>query len=48
MNTKDFIRLGVAIRRATDFITRFILGGADTTKLHAEVSAVVADPFAAH
>ncbi|MEO7297748.1 MAG: hypothetical protein ABI042_04145 [Verrucomicrobiota bacterium] len=32
MNTKDFLRLGVplgeATRRATDFIAKFILGGA--------------------
>ena len=31
MNTKDFLRLGVplgqATRRATDFISKFILGG---------------------
>ena len=31
MNTKDFLRLGVplgqAARRATDFISKFILGG---------------------
>jgi hypothetical protein len=31
MNTKDFIRLGVplgeATRRATDFVSKFILGG---------------------
>jgi hypothetical protein len=33
MNTKDFLRLGVplgqATRRATDFISKFILGGGD-------------------
>jgi tRNA-splicing ligase RtcB len=50
MNTKDFIRLGVplgeATRRATDFVSKFILGGGDKTKLHEEVSAIVADPAA--
>jgi tRNA-splicing ligase RtcB (3'-phosphate/5'-hydroxy nucleic acid ligase) len=48
MNTKDFIRLGVplgeATRRATDFVSKYILGGGDKTKLHAEVSAIVANP----
>ena len=37
MNTKDFIRLGVplgeATRRATDFVSKFILGGGDKTRL---------------
>ena len=46
MNTKDFIRMGVplgeATRRATDFVSKFILGGGDKTKLYAEVSAIVA------
>src|SRR6202451_1876292 len=50
MNTKDFLRLGVplgeATRRATDFISKFILSGGDKTKLHAEVSAIVAKPGA--
>src|SRR5258706_8664110 len=50
MNTKDFLRLGVplgeATRRATDFISRFILGGGDKTRLEAEVKAVVANPAA--
>jgi hypothetical protein len=50
MNTKDFIRLGVplgeATRRATDFVRKFILGGGDKIKLHAEVSAIVANPSA--
>jgi hypothetical protein len=44
MNTKDFLRLGVplgeATRRATDFVTKFILGGGDKTKLQEEVSAI--------
>ncbi len=50
MNTKDFIRLGVplgeATRRATDFVSKFILGGGDKTKLQEEVSAIVANPAA--
>ena len=50
MNTKDFIRLGVplgeATRRATDFVSKFILGGGDKTRLHEEVSAIVANPSA--
>jgi hypothetical protein len=36
MNTKDFPRLGaplgVAQRRATDFISKFILGGGDKSR----------------
>jgi tRNA-splicing ligase RtcB len=48
MNTKDFIRLGLplgeATRRATDFISKFILGGGDKTRLEEEVKAVVANP----
>src|SRR5258708_3954719 len=50
MNTKDFLRLGVplgeATRRATDFISKFILGGGDKTRLQEEVKAVVANPAA--
>jgi hypothetical protein len=50
MNTKDFLRLGVplgqATRRATDFISKFILGGGDKSRLHEEVAAVVANPSA--
>ncbi len=50
MNTKDFLRLGVplgeATRRATDFVSKYILGGGDKTKLREEVSAVVANPSA--
>jgi tRNA-splicing ligase RtcB len=50
VNTKDFIRLGVplgeATRRATDFVSKFILSGGDKTKLHAEVSAILASPSA--
>ena len=37
MNTKDFIRLGIplgeATRRATDFVSQFILSGGDKTRL---------------
>ncbi len=50
MNTKDFIRLGVplgeATRRATDFVSRFILGGGNKSRLHDEVAAIVANPAA--
>src|ERR1043165_3516808 len=50
MNTKDFLRLGVplgqATRRATDFISKFILGGGDKSRLHEEVAAIVANPAA--
>jgi tRNA-splicing ligase RtcB (3'-phosphate/5'-hydroxy nucleic acid ligase) len=50
VNTKDFLRLGVplgeATRRAIDFVSKFILGGGDKTKLREEVSAIVADPAA--
>src|ERR1051326_3392142 len=48
MNAKDFLRLGVplgeATRRATDFISRFILSGGDKTRLEEEVKAILADP----
>ncbi|MCX6903497.1 MAG: RtcB family protein, partial [Verrucomicrobia bacterium] len=48
MNTKDFIRLGIplgeATRRATDFISKFILGGGDKTRLEEEVKAIIANP----
>ncbi len=50
MNTKDFIRLGVplgeATRRATDFISKFILGGGDKSRLEEELKAVLANPSA--
>src|SRR5437016_7347803 len=50
MNAKDFLRLGVplgeATRRGTDFIARFILGGGDKSRLHAEVAAIVSHPAA--
>lgn len=48
MNAKDLLRLGVplgeATRRATDFISRFILGGGDKTRLEEEVKAIIANP----
>jgi len=48
MNAKDLIRLGVPlgepIRRATEFISKFILGGGDKSRLQDEVSALVANP----
>jgi len=48
MNTKDFIRLGIplgeATRRATDFVSRFILSGGDKTKLEEELKAIMANP----
>ena len=50
MNTKDFIRLGIplgeATRRATDFISKFILAGGDKTRLEEEVKAIIANPSA--
>ncbi len=50
MKAKDFLRLGVplgeATRRATDFISKFILGGGDKSRLHEEVAAIVANPAA--
>src|SRR5437763_2621787 len=48
MNTKDFLRLGVplgeATRRATDFVSKFILGGGDKTRLEEELKAIMANP----
>ncbi|HWX18796.1 MAG TPA: RtcB family protein [Candidatus Binatia bacterium] len=48
MNTKDFIRLGVplgeATRRATDFISEFILAGGDKMRLEEELKAIIANP----
>lgn len=50
MNTKDFLRLGVplgeAMRRATDFVANYILGGGDKSRLHEVVAAIVANPSA--
>ena len=48
MNTSDLVRLGVplgeATRRATDFISRFILGGGDKSRLEGEIKAILASP----
>src|SRR5881628_1599487 len=50
MNAKDFIRLGVplgeATRRATDFVTSFILSGGHKTRLEDEMKAIIANPSA--
>ncbi|HVU26316.1 MAG TPA: RtcB family protein [Verrucomicrobiae bacterium] len=50
MNTKDFLRMGIplgeATRRATDFVSRFILSGGDKSRLREEVAAIVANPAA--
>src|SRR5438309_2111152 len=50
MNAKDFLRLGVplgeATRRGTDFVSKFILGGGDKSRLHEEVKAIIANPGA--
>src|SRR6266480_4526781 len=50
MNSKDFLRLGVPLgeaqRRATDFISKFILGGGDKSRLREEVEAIVRNPSA--
>jgi len=50
MNTKDLISLGVPLgaaqRRATDFISKFILGGGDKSRLREEVAAIVRNPAA--
>src|SRR6266513_766306 len=50
MNSKDFIRLGVplgeATRRATDFVSKFVLGGGDKSRLEQEVKAIIANPSA--
>ena len=40
------VPLGEATRRATDFISKFILGGGDKSRLHEEVAAIVANPSA--
>src|SRR5262249_57416020 len=48
MNTRDFIGLGIplgeASRRATDFVSQFILSGGDKTKLEEELKAIIANP----
>src|ERR1044071_9434587 len=48
MNTKDFIRLGIplgeATRRATGFVSSFILAGGDKARLEEELKAIIANP----
>jgi hypothetical protein len=48
MNAKDFLRLGIplgeATRRATDFVSQFVLSGGDKTKLEEELKAIMANP----
>lgn len=48
MNAKDFLRLGIplgeAARRATDFVSQFILSGGDKTRLEEELKAILANP----
>ena len=48
MNTKDFIRFGIplggATRRATDFVSQFILSGGDKSRLEEELKAILANP----
>ena len=48
MNARDLLRLGVPLgeptRRATDFVSQFILGGGDKSRLEEEVRAIVANP----
>jgi tRNA-splicing ligase RtcB (3'-phosphate/5'-hydroxy nucleic acid ligase) len=48
MNAKDFLHMGIplgeATRRATDFVSKFVLGGGDKSRLREEVAAIVANP----
>jgi tRNA-splicing ligase RtcB len=48
MNVHDLIRLGApggeAAHRGVEFVTKFILGGGDRTRLQEEVEAVIRDP----
>src|SRR5436305_11699904 len=50
MNSQDLVRLGVPLgepqRRAIDFISKYVLGGGDKTRLREEVEAVLRDPGA--
>jgi tRNA-splicing ligase RtcB (3'-phosphate/5'-hydroxy nucleic acid ligase) len=50
MNAKDLLRLGVPLgqptRRATDFLSKFILGGGDKMRLREEIAAIIANPGA--
>jgi len=47
MNTKNFLRLGVPLsearRRATDFVSSYILSGGDKSRLEKEVRAIGPD-----
>jgi len=48
MNTNDFLRLGIPLgedtRRATDFVSQFVLSGGDKTKLEEELKVTAANP----
>jgi tRNA-splicing ligase RtcB len=48
VNAKDFIRLGIplgeATRRATDFVSQYVLSGGDKTKLEEDLRAITANP----
>ncbi|HEX3531244.1 MAG TPA: RtcB family protein, partial [Thermoanaerobaculia bacterium] len=50
MNVHDLVRLGAppgeAAHRGVDFVTRFLLGGGDKTRLREEVEAVIREPGA--
>src|SRR5437660_10844023 len=50
MNAKHLLRLGVPLggptRRATDFISKFVLSGGDKLRLEEEVRAILANPSA--
>src|ERR1017187_9230449 len=50
MNAQHLLRLGVPLgestRRATDFVSKFILGGGDKTRLEEEVKVIVTNPSA--
>jgi tRNA-splicing ligase RtcB len=50
VNARDLIRLGVPLgeaqRRATDFISTYVLGGGDRTRIEEEVKVVLANPGA--
>jgi len=48
MNAKTLLHLGVPLgepmRRATDFVSRFVLGGGDKTRIAEEVKAILSNP----
>src|SRR5437867_13077849 len=50
MTAKDLLRLGVPLgepmRRTTDLVSRFVLGGGDKMRIEDEVKAIVTDPSA--